>query len=86
MSLIFGALTTEVMFSVRKEDTGSASAVVGSLQYTTAAAAGAAVNLLPENSALPIFALFAAFSLAALVCWTAGRTCVNRRTGGAPVL
>lgn len=79
LSLVFGPLTTEVMFSVPKAHAGSASAILGALQYGTAAVAGVLVLAESETSILYILSLLAAFSVASLICWCTGRACINRR-------
>lgn len=74
LCLIFGGLTAECMYSVDNRRAGSASALLGVMQYAFGGAAGLLLGLFHNGTLLPLSVLMlACSSLAALFWGLAGR-------------
>lgn len=74
LCLIFGGITAETMYSVEHSLAGSASALLGVLQYAIGGGAGLVLGLVHNGSLMPLAALMAICSVLALICWAgAGR-------------
>lgn len=69
LSFLFGGLTSETMFSVAQGKSGSAAALLGTLQYAGGGGAGIVLGILHDGTLLtPVAALFGCSVLACL-CW-----------------
>lgn len=69
LSFLFGGLTSETMFSVAQGKSGSAAALLGTLQYSVGGGAGIVLGLLHDGTLItPVAALFVS-SLLACLCW-----------------
>lgn len=87
LGLIFGGLTSEVMFSVPAPLVGMASAVLGVVQYAAGALSGWIIGLLKPEALLPIALSMLVFALLAAAGWLAG--CAVRKPesrSGEPVI
>ena len=74
LCLIFGGITAESMYSVDHSRAGSASALLGVLQYAIGGGAGLAIGLLHDGSLTPVMLVMAVCSVLSLICWVlAGR-------------
>ena len=74
LCLIFGGITTESMYSVEHSRAGSASALLGVLQYAVGGAAGLVLGLVHNGSLIPVAVVMTVCSSLAVISWAlAGR-------------
>ena len=69
-SLIFGGITAEIMFSVPHTQRGSASALLGVLQYTFGGLAGVLLGFLHDGTPWPFALILGCCSLLSVVMWS----------------
>ena len=69
MSLIFGGITAAAIYSVPNEQAGTASALLGVMQYAMGGLAGVVLGIIHNETLLPVAAVLFAFSLLATICW-----------------
>ena len=69
LCLLFGGITAESMYSVEHSRAGSASAVLGVLQYAIGGGAGLVLGLVHNNTLIPLVVLMAACSTLSLCSW-----------------
>ncbi|UQZ88913.1 Bcr/CflA family drug resistance efflux transporter [Deltaproteobacteria bacterium Smac51] len=74
LSLIFGGITAESMYSVEHSRAGSASALLGVLQYAIGGAAGIVLGVFHDGTLIPIMVILCVCSAMAMISWIlAGR-------------
>lgn len=69
LGLLFGGLTSESMFSADPKILGSASALLGVVQYAFGGAAGVVLGLLHNNTLFPYALVLGTCSVCAVVSW-----------------
>ena len=69
LSLLFGGLTSETMYSVSPGKAGAASALFGVVQYAFGGGAGIILGVIHNNTLLPPIVLLCGCSVLALLCW-----------------
>lgn len=83
LGLLFGGLTSESMFSADPKILGSASALLGVVQYAFGGAAGVALGLLHNNTLVPYALILGACSVCAAACWILAARTRNEYAGAA---
>ena len=79
LSFLFGGLTSETMYSVSSRKAGSASALLGVVQYAIGGGAGIVLGLIHNGGLLPPVALLCFCSVAAALCWRASSGLKNEQ-------
>lgn len=69
MGFIFGPITSEAMYSAEAKYMGSASALLGVVQYAFGGAAGILLGMLHDNTLVPYAFLLAACGVLGMACW-----------------
>lgn len=69
MSLVFGGITAAAIYSVPNEQAGTASALLGVMQYAMGGLAGVVLGIVHNETLLPVAGVLAGFTLLAVACW-----------------
>lgn len=77
LGLLFGGLTSETMYSVPRDLAGTASAVLGVLQYAAASLSGLVIGWLQAKTLMPIAAVLTGFTLVSVLLWFLGSRTAN---------
>ncbi len=72
LGLLFGGLTSETMYSVPRDLAGTASAVLGVLQYAAASLSGLVIGWLQAKTLMPIAAVLSSFTMVSVLLWFLG--------------
>ena len=77
LGLLFGGLTSETMYSVPRDLAGTASAVLGVLQYAAASLSGLVIGWFQAKTLMPIAAVLTGFTLVSVLLWFLGSRTAN---------
>lgn len=72
LGLLFGGLTSETMYSVLRDLAGTASAVLGVLQYAAASLSGLVIGWLQAKTLMPIAAVLSSLTMVSVLLWFLG--------------
>lgn len=72
LGLLFGGLTSETKYSVPRDLAGTASAVLGVLQYAAASLSGLVIGWLQAKTLMPIAAVLSSLTMVSVLLWFLG--------------
>ncbi|WP_161554774.1 multidrug effflux MFS transporter [Ereboglobus luteus] len=79
LSFLFGGLTSEAIYCVSAQRAGTASALLGVVQYVIGGGAGILLGLIPNGTLFPLVLLLCACSALALMFWRSASSLASFR-------